>query len=97
MMLAVMYGMMPSANTVSCRSAPPEKTLISANRLLFSPCGRDLDALTHVGDVDAGRRHGGAEPEQHDDAEHEEDLLAQVRCPERVGEGAEHVPVLLGP
>jgi hypothetical protein len=29
--------MMPSANTVSCSSAPPEKTLMRANRLLFSP------------------------------------------------------------
>ncbi len=28
---------MPSAKTVSCSSAPPEKTLISANRLLLSP------------------------------------------------------------
>ena len=42
MMLAVMYGMMPSAKTVSCRSAPPEKTLISAKRLLFSP----VDAIS---------------------------------------------------
>ena len=28
---------MPSAKIVSCSSAPPEKTLMRANRLLFSP------------------------------------------------------------
>ena len=61
MMLAVMYGMMPSAKTVSCSSAPPEKTLMSANRLLFSPCEAMSTHCMHVGDVDAGCRHGGAE------------------------------------
>ncbi len=30
MMLAVMYGMMPSANTDNCSSAPPLKRLIRA-------------------------------------------------------------------
>ena len=30
MMLAVMYGMIPSAKTDSCRSAPPLKRLMSA-------------------------------------------------------------------
>ena len=30
MMLAVMYGMIPSAKTLSCKSAPPLKRLISA-------------------------------------------------------------------
>ena len=29
MMLAVMYGMMPSAKIASCSSAPPENRLIS--------------------------------------------------------------------
>ncbi|SKX47037.1 Uncharacterised protein [Mycobacteroides abscessus subsp. massiliense] len=29
MMLAVMYGMTPTAKTDSCSSAPPEKRLIS--------------------------------------------------------------------
>ena len=38
--------------------------------------------------VDAGGRDLGAEPEDHDDQQHEEQLLAQVRRPERVGECA---------
>ena len=42
-----------------------------------------------------GRRHVRSEPEQHDDAEREEQLLAQVRGTERACEGGEHW-VLLG-
>jgi hypothetical protein len=40
MMLAVMYGMMPSANTASCRSAPP------LNRLTSEYKSRDAPLLT---------------------------------------------------
>ncbi|MGX1505441.1 UNVERIFIED_CONTAM: hypothetical protein RKD43_004066 [Streptomyces graminofaciens] len=35
MMLAVMYGMMPSAKMVICSSAPPLNMFTSPNRLLL--------------------------------------------------------------
>ena len=37
MMLAVMYGMIPSANTDSCSSAPPLKRLARLRNPLWSP------------------------------------------------------------
>ncbi len=43
MMLAVMYGMMPSAKMVICSSAPPLNMLTRPNRLLLP----SLACLTH--------------------------------------------------
>ena len=52
MMLAVMYGMMPSANTDSCSRAPPEKRFSRVNTPLFVPESMTLmHSLTLVYDT----------------------------------------------
>ena len=40
--------------------------------------------------VDVRRRDRGTQPQQHQDAQREEDLLAKVRRPERIEEGGDH-------
>ena len=67
MMLAVMYGMMPSAKTDSCSSAPPENRFSSVKTPLASEPVSAVDALLDVaeGDTRAGQR--GAEPVDRDD------------------------------
>jgi hypothetical protein len=47
MMLAVMYGMIPSAKMVSCSSAPPLNMFTRPKRLLF-PFVSLMQALTTV-------------------------------------------------
>jgi hypothetical protein len=47
-----------------------------------------IEARLHVGDVDAGGRHLGTEPEDRDDEEDEQQLAPQVRRPESIGERA---------
>jgi hypothetical protein len=56
---------------------------------------RLVEAVLHVRDVHAGRRDLGPQAEDGDDQQDEQQLLAQVRCPECVGEGAQHVNPLL--
>ena len=47
-----------------------------------------VEAGLHVGDVDAGGRDLGAEPEDRDDEQDEQQLAPQVRRPESIGERA---------
>ena len=47
-----------------------------------------VDALLDLDVVDAGRRDGRPEPEEHDDEQHEQQLAAQVRCSKCIDEGA---------
>src|SRR6476469_383054 len=49
-----------------------------------------LETVLHQAVADAGRRDVRSETEQHDDAEREEQLLAQVRGSERAYESGEH-------
>ena len=88
MMLAVMYGMMPSAKTDSFSSAPPLNRLTSESML--GACGRVLRQAWTRRARHAGRRQRGAEPVHRDDDEREQQLLAQVRRAERPDEGGEH-------
>ena len=86
-----MYGMMPSAKTESCSSAPPENRFSSVK----TPRGRrradGVDALLHVGVRDARAGQRGAEPVDRDDRHREQHLLAQVRRPERTEKGGEQL------
>jgi hypothetical protein len=84
MMLAVMYGMIPSAKMVSWRSAPPLNRLTRPNSPWEPPTL--IDDLI----VDARYRDVGSQPVQHHDAQREQQLLAQVGRPERPGERGEH-------
>ena len=87
MMLAVMYGMIPSAKIDSCRSAPPLNRLISAIEAVT------LDrrqAALHRWVVDARRGNEGTDPVDRDHAEREEHLGAQVRRTERLTEHSQH-------
>ena len=85
MIVAVMYGMMPSENTANFWSAPPENRF-SRPRALPAPVTR---SFTAVG-VDARHRDVRADAVQRDDREREQDLLAEILDVERVREGGDH-------
>ena len=55
---AVTYGMIPSANSANCDSAPPEK-MLSRDRIV-PPC--ELGSRSIELGIDAGRRDPAAEP-----------------------------------
>ena len=86
---AVMYGMMPSAKTESLSSAPPLNRLTRSYRLPDAP-EVDWRQSLHVLEVDERRGNERSEPEDRDDREREEDLLAEVRCAEDPQNRTEH-------
>ena len=86
---AVMYGRMPSAKTESCSSAPPLNRLISERTFLLR-CLIARQAVVNGARRDPRGRQHAADPEQNNDAEREQQLLAQVRRAERPSEGGEH-------
>src|SRR5580765_6170369 len=84
---AVMYGMMPSANTDSLSSAPPEnrfntvEVVVAATGLVQARVDRAVR--------DPRRRHGRAESVHGDHGQREEDLLAEIRRLQRRDECGE--------
>ena len=80
---------MPSAKTDSCSSAPPENRLSRVKTPLVSALCDGVEALLHVAVRDARAGQRGAEPVDRDDADCEQQLLAQVRRPERTEKGGE--------
>ena len=87
MIVAVMYGMTPSAKIDSCSSAPPENRLTSDSSPSVPPTR--CEAGLHVGEVDEGGRDVRAEPVQGDDRQSECDLPTKVGCTEDPRDGAE--------
>ncbi len=87
MMLAVMYGMIPSAKIDSCRSAPPLNRL---TRPSTPEALADGQTLLHRDVVDTGDRDERAQPEDRHDGDGEQQLVAQVRRTERPSERSEH-------
>ena len=89
MMLAVMYGMMPSANTVSFVSELPLNRLSSWKMPVVLAPGQ---TGVHCRVRHARRRQLLSEPEHGDDKHREEQFLAQVRRSERPDERGQHAP-----
>ena len=87
MIVAVMYGMTPSAKIDSCSSAPPEKRLTSDSRPSVPALCRE--ALLHVREVDERRRDVRTETVDGDDRQGECDLPTKVGCAEDPRDGAE--------
>ncbi len=80
MMLAVMYGMMPIANTDSCSSAPAGEQVDERVDAGLLASGDLVDTRAHVPVVDArGGRQRRAEPVQRDQTDRNEDFPPQVR------------------
>ena len=84
---AVMYGMMPSANTLSRNNAPPENRFSTVNRSLPLPASSMQLVDRAVGHT--RRRDGGTQPVDGDHGEREEDLLAQIGRLQRRSESGE--------
>jgi hypothetical protein len=85
MIVAVMYGMTPSAKIDSCSSAPPE---VDQRQQPLGACAL-LEAGLHVGEIDERRRDVRAETIQGDDRQGECDLPTKVGCTEDPRDGAE--------
>ena len=83
---AVMYGMMPSAKTVSRRRLPPVNRSSQAER----GAGVLIEELRQRIGVDARRGDERAQAIDGQHAKREEDTLAQVGDAEDVGEFLEH-------
>ena len=79
---AVMYGMMPRANTATRLSAPPENRL----RKPTTPPAPLLKKAVEGLDVDARHRHVRAEPVDGQHRRGEQELLAQLRDLPGVGQ-----------
>ena len=79
----VMYGMIPSANTANCVSAPPENRLQEAEHAAgLRLIAKGLDRLQ----VDTGHGDVRAEPIDRDHEQGEQDLVPQIRHLEHVPE-----------
>ncbi len=74
MMLAEMYGMMPSAKIDRFASAPPEKRLNRPSRPLLA-----CHDVAHDSAVHTRRGDEHADPVDREDAESERDAPAQLR------------------
>ena len=91
MMLAVMYGMMPSANTDMLQQrVTAEQVDQLVDTLRGTVTGLDAGAVVMAFSEMPGVGDRRPEPEQRDDAEREEQLLAQVWRPERPEERGQH-------
>ena len=86
MIEAVTYGMIPSAKTENCESAPPEKRLSRPRIVPPWPVEVVLDRLR----VDARRGDPRAEAVDREDHRREEDAAAQLGDAPGVGEPGEH-------
>ena len=74
-MATEMYGMMPSARTEKCSSAPPEKRLTQPKSVPLVCWNKSCERLA----VDAGSRHGDAEAEHGEHRGREHEASAQLR------------------
>ena len=93
MMLAVMYGMMPSAKIEKLPNAPPE----NRSRKPSAPCDSTpfLNCFDRVG-VDARNPDGDAEPVQGDHHHDEQNLVPQIGDLEDVLQVRQHSDSLVG-
>ena len=85
---AVMYGMIPRKKIATLVIAPPEKRSRKPTTppVLSALCCSCLIAL----EVDVRNRQVGTEPVDRDDADREEDLVAEVGHPEHVPQAGQH-------
>jgi hypothetical protein len=94
MMLAVMYGMIPSAKDRQLQqSATAEQVHQRVEVRALAVLGK-VDAALNSREVDAGRRDEGPEPEQRHDCKREQDLASEVGSAKRPGERGEHANLL---
>ena len=85
---AVMYGMIPSANTAAARQRAAREQVEEADRAPAPVRGRVLQREDGV-EVDVRDGQERAEPEDRDDEDREQDLVPQVRDPEHVPQARE--------